>query len=108
MQRTAQQNKALHKYFELVAEALNDAGLDMRATLKPEIAIPWTPESIKEYLWRPVMKAMLKKESTTEMETSDINKVWETINRYLSEKFHLYEPFPSIDELMLNDLNENR
>jgi len=103
MQRTTQQNKALHKYFELVAEALNDAGLDMRATLKPEISIPWTSEGIKEYLWRPVMKVQLGKKSTTELETADINKVWETLNRYLSEKFHIYEPFPSIEELIKID-----
>ena len=41
-QRTLQQNKALHKYFEILADTLNEAGLDARVVLKPEIEIPWT------------------------------------------------------------------
>jgi hypothetical protein len=36
-QRTIQQNKALHKYYRELAEALNAAGLDMKTVLKPEL-----------------------------------------------------------------------
>ena len=56
--RTGQQNRALHKGCELLADALNDAGLDMRVVLKPEINIPWTKTSVKEYIIRPIMRAM--------------------------------------------------
>jgi hypothetical protein len=93
-QRTIQQNKALHKYFELLAEELNNAGLDMRVVLKPEISINWSPETIKEHLWRPVQKLQLGKESTTELTTSEINKIWETLNRFLSDKFGVFVDFP--------------
>jgi regulator of sigma D len=34
-QRTQTQNKALHKYCQMLADKLNDAGLDMKQTLKP-------------------------------------------------------------------------
>ena len=71
--RTIRQNAALHKYFVRLFNALNDAGLDMRKVLKPEIEIPWTLSSVKEYLWRPVQRIMLEKESTTELETSAVS-----------------------------------
>ena len=102
-QRTSQQNRALHLYFTQLAQELNDAGLDMRKTLKPEIAIPWSPNTIKEYLWRPVQKAQLQKQSTTELTTDEIDRVWETLNRHLGEKFGLYVPFPSEEQMMEND-----
>ena len=99
-QRTAQQNRALHVYFTLIADALNDAGLDMKKVLKPEVEIPWSPMSVKEFLWRPVMKAQLHKQSTTEMSTRDIDTVFDTINRFLGDKFGVHEPFPSIEEII--------
>ena len=99
-QRTHQQNNALHLYFTHLAEELNNAGLDMRATLKPEIAIPWTATNIKEFLWRPVQQAQLGKKSTKDLTTSDIDKIYDTLNLHLGEKFGLHVPFPSEQELM--------
>jgi hypothetical protein len=82
---------------------LNEAGLDMRRTLKPEIDISWTQGTVKEYLWRPVQLAQLQKESTTELTTTEIDDVFNTINRHLGEKFGLHVPFPSIEDLILKE-----
>lgn len=101
-QRTSQQNRALHLLFTHLAEELNDAGFDMRKTLKPGVEIPWSGKTIKEYLWRPIMKAQLGKESTTEMTTKDIDRVFETINRHLGEKFGLHVDFPSVESIMMD------
>lgn len=103
-QRTKQQNKALHVLFRLLAETLNEAGLDMRKTLKPEVDIPWSGASAKEYLWRPIMKTQLAKGSTTELTTKEIDEVFDTINKHLGEKFGLHVPFPSIEELLIKEL----
>lgn len=92
--RTPTQNNALHAYFRLLADALNEAGLDMRATLKPEVEIPWTEQSAKEFLWRPVQELAVGKKSTTELTTSEVSKVYDIMNRHLSEKFHLTIEFP--------------
>lgn len=100
-QRTNQQNKALHVLFRLLAEELNNAGLDMRTVLKPEVNIDWNDKMIKEYLWRPVQEVQLGKKSTTELTTVEIDKVFDTINRHLGEKFGLHVPFPSIEEIIL-------
>lgn len=107
-QRTKQQNKAIHVLFRLLAETLNENGLDMRKTLKPDIDIPWSGASAKEYLWRPIMKAQLNKDSTTELTTVEIDEVFDTINKHLGEKFGIHIPFPSIEELMLREEGEKR
>lgn len=99
-QRTTQQNRALHAYFQLVSEALNDAGLDMKAVLKPSVDINWSPMTVKDFLWRPVQTLQLGKRSTTEMSTKDIDVIYDTINRHLSEKFGIHIPFPSIESLI--------
>ncbi len=101
--RTSQQNRALHVLFRLLADTLNENGLDMRKTLKPEVDILWNDKTVKEYLWRPIQKAQLTKNSTTELTTVEIDQVFETINKHLGEKFGLKVVFPSIQELMLRE-----
>jgi hypothetical protein len=99
-QRTTQQNRALHKAFSLLAEELNDAGLDMRTVLKSDVSINWTPSMVKEYLWRSIQKIMYSKESTTELEKiGEIEKIWDTLMRHLGEKYGIeYIPFPHDSE----------
>ena len=96
--RTSQQNRAMHKYFTLLADALGAAGLDMKKTLKPEIDIPWTEYAVKDHLWRPIQRAMLDKESTTELEPSEVSQVYEVLSRHLGQRFGIHVPFPSRDE----------
>ena len=99
-QRTIQQNRALHLYFTHLADELNGAGYDMRKTLEPEVDIPWNGKTIKEFLWKPILHAQLGKESTTEMTTKDIDLIFDTINRFISEKFGLTVSFPSVETIM--------
>lgn len=98
-QRTVLQNRALHLYFKLVADTLNDAGLDMRAVLKPEVEIPWTKDTVKDFMWKPIQKIMLDKKSTTELSTKDIDIIYDTMNRHLA-KHGVTEAFPSIEEII--------
>ena len=99
--RTLTQNKALHLMYEHLAQKLNESGWDMKKTLKQEIDIAWTKESVKEYLWRPIMEAMLKKKSTTEMTTKDIDTVMNTLTRHLGTKLGIEIAFPSIESQTL-------
>lgn len=93
--RTVLQNRSLHKYFRLLSEALNDAGLDARKTLKPEISIPWTPEMVKDLLFKPIMKAMTGKKSTTQMDTVEPSQVHAVLDLHTSEKFGIHVDWPS-------------
>lgn len=94
--RTITQNAALHKYCELLAEALNDAGLDMRRVIKEEVDIPWNMQNVKEHLWRPIYTAVTHEHSTTKADTSQYGEVYSVLSRHLSQKLEgLYVPWPS-------------
>jgi len=103
MQRTKKQNDSLHLYFQQVADTLNDAGLDMRVVLKPDVEIPWSKESVKEHLWKPIQRIYLAKKSTTELETEDVNEVYRILDRHLAEKFGKLIDFPSVESLIKDD-----
>ena len=97
--RTDKQNRALHLYLTQLSEALNDAGFDMKKLLKQEIDIPWDTINAKEYLWRPIQKELLKKKSTTQLKSHEIDKVYEVLNRMIGERTGIYIPWPCIEEL---------
>ena len=92
--RTVQQNKALHKDCELIAEKLNDAGLEMNKILK--VDIPWTTITVKEYIIKPILWALFRKKSTTELDkVGEIEKLHGVVMRELGEKHHIeYHEFP--------------
>ncbi len=95
--RTKKQNDALHLFCDKLARALNDAGLDQRKVLKPSFSFPWDMLDVKNKLWKPVQLFLLKKESTTELDShGDINKVHDVLMRELGEKHGVeYIPFPA-------------
>lgn len=106
MQRTDQQNKALHTYFRLVAKALNDAGLTVQETLEHQMDIEWNEQRVKELIWRQAQKKILAKHSTTELtKTGDIDEVYETINRWLGTMGVESVPFPTANDEINNYVN---
>ena len=84
--RTLTQNASLHLWLEMVAQTLNDAGMDMRKVLKESIEIPWTKMSAKEQLWRPIQEAMQDIESTTKADTTQYNEVYSVLCREMAER----------------------
>lgn len=103
-QRTPSQNNALHLGLTMLAQALNDAGLPMQKVLKPSVEIEWDMESVKKYLFKPILQARYGKDSTTKLKKiGELEVVWETMFRFLGEKFGLeYIEFPS-DPSVLKD-----
>jgi len=98
--RTSQQNKSLWLFYQLLADSLNAAGLDMRVVLKPEVDIPWNKDTVHDYLWIPIQKAYLRTDSTTKLgKHLDIEEIHAILMRHLGEKFGVeYIQFPSINE----------
>ena len=97
-QRSNLQNSSLHLYLAHLSEALNDAGYDMKRTLKQEVDIPWNEANAKEFLWRPIQKALTKKDSTTKPTTKEYIYIYEVLSRYLVDKFGVNVPWPSKDK----------
>lgn len=85
-QRTLTQNRALHLFCEWLAKTLNDAGFDMRRTLKQDAEIPWTQAAVKDHLWRPIQTAMTEKKSTTEITTVEPTAIHEVLSRHLGQR----------------------
>ena len=94
-QRTLTQNRAIHLYCEMLANALNDHDLDLQKTLT--VPVRWSKDSVKLLIFHPVMEAQVGVDSTTKLERKDISVIYDVINRYLSTEFGVYVEFPSDD-----------
>ena len=90
--RSAQQNKALHKYCQEVADELNNSGIDM-AVLVANLNVGHTKESVKE-IWRAIAKAKYNKESTAALTTKEVTEVYDEVNRMLAN-VGVHVGFPS-------------
>ena len=93
---TDNQRKAFHVGCQELADYLNEHGKDMRAVLKADVDIPWTKDTVKEYIFRPIMKAMFGYESHTELKKiEEVSKLWDVAMRHLGEKVEVeYMEFP--------------
>ncbi len=102
--RTNLQNASLHKWCELLAEMLNDKGMDMKTVLKPDVDIPWNKQMVKEFIWRPIMQAVIQQNSTMDMSTTDPTEIIEVIARHFAQKHGVEVPhWPSNSPPMIGD-----
>ena len=92
--RTQRQNNALHLWFRQVAEMLNDSGQEFIHPLVPTMDIPWTEYLVKEAVYKPVIKKMYEKKSTTGLSAKQLSEAAETLSRWLAQEFGIYAPFP--------------
>ena len=95
-QITDKQFKGLHVWLQAMADTLNDAGLDMKHVLKPEVDIPWTKLTVKEFIWKPILKVVQDEDSTLDMTTTDPDEILNIIARFMGEKHGVViPPWPS-------------
>lgn len=91
--RSTKQNAALHACFRRLATNLNNAGFGVAHPLKPELQIPWTESSVKELLLRPIIQAMFKKESTSQLTTDELSKAVGVMLNRVAELTGVVEEF---------------
>ena len=105
--RTNQQNRALHKYCDLVAQAMDDAGYDAQTAITMPIQL--TGAIVKESIFKVFMKALFpEKTSTTELSTTEMQTVYNNMARGIALKFEGIDvPWPDRHGEMLNDHGEN-
>lgn len=103
---TRKQQKALHLLFSFVAKEYENAGYDLRKLLNmfPVIDVPVQQKHIKE-IWRAAQIEQVGEESTKFIDTDDINKVYETFNRYVAQA-GIHVPFPSLESLYYKSRKE--
>ena len=94
--RTLQQNSAMYKYFQLLADALNEAGMEIHMEYLGKTAeIPWTPTAVKERLWLPIMQSMFDIKSTAKLDRKQVSEVYEVLSRWLATERGILLDFPS-------------
>lgn len=104
--RSGAQNRSLHLWLTQVAQELDKEGHTIqnvvakiqRAEIRP------TGENLKEVLWRPYMLAATGKESTTKLDKAEVDRIYEGLNKFLGEHFHIHIPFPSDEARQLENL----
>lgn len=99
---TRQQQKALHKLFDMVSQEFVNNGITMQMLLEEVHDIPVTPHLIKE-VWREMQYKMLGKLSTRNLSTKDVDTVFEPFGMMVA-RLGIEVNFPSIDEIMLRTL----
>lgn len=94
--RTQAQNRSLHKWLREVATKLDDAGYEASEAIT--IPISFTEEIVKEYMFKPVAKAMYGRKSTTALTCDEMRSVISQMERLFAEKFGVSVPFPSRED----------
>ena len=72
--RTWRQNNTLHLLFRRMAEALNDAGFEIPHPFKPDLEIPYSEESVKELLYKPIINMYFKVDRSTDLDTKQLSE----------------------------------
>lgn len=96
-ERTTDQNNALHLWYALLCETLNDAGITVQEVLARKIELDWTPILVKEILWKDPQSRLLDKPSTKQLDkVSDIDLIRDHLIRHFAKEFPGIElpPFP--------------
>jgi len=96
---------SMHLYFDLLAEALNDAGFDFKLFMEKadyQYKMPFTGHLVKDQIWRPfqIYQTMSDKNpegivSTTEINAYTALNVYETINQRVAELTGVSVPWPN-------------
>lgn len=98
--RTSLQNAALHKFFTIIAEQLNELGLEFNFTgVKGyDLSTRYTANIVKEFFWKPIQITLFDYESTTKLNTQQMNEIIDIIIKFFADKGVLIE-FPNKEHL---------
>ncbi len=97
--RTTKQNSALHKYFEFIATELNELGMEFQyqGIKGMNISLRYTPELVKDFIWRPIQIALFEIQSTKDLDTKQMNDIIDILIKYFGER-GIEIAFPCIED----------
>jgi hypothetical protein len=98
--RTTTQNSALHLLFSIITNQLNEMGLEYHYYgLKQQlITTRYNERIVKEFLWKPIQRTLFDIESTTKINTIQINEIMDVLIKWFGEKGVVIQ-FPSKEQL---------
>lgn len=98
--RTNKQNASLHKFFTMISEQLNELGQEFCyvGITGKELSMPYTPHIVKEMFWKPIQITLFEFESTTKLDTFQINQIVDVFVKFFADK-GVEVFFPCEDEI---------
>ena len=91
--------KAIHLWFRMAGEELNNAGLYLSNIIR--LDTPWNEYLVKLLLWKSTQKRLFGTDSCAKLLSNQIDPIYDVINRATSEK-GLSVPLPSIQHVLQN------
>lgn len=88
---TEKQFSALHVYCRNVAQELRRLDYDFRES---EIEVQPSEELVKKHMWKAVQKTLFGSDSTKKLTRQQTQEIYETLNRFLIERFGIHVPWP--------------
>jgi hypothetical protein len=104
--RTKKQNDSFHLWLDQVAEEMDKHGVTVQNVVAriQKAEIRPTGDNLKEVLWRPYQIAATGKESSTQLNKAEIDRIYEGLNKFIGEHWHFHIPFPSDNERALANM----
>ena len=93
--RTWKQNNTLHLLFRRMAKELNDAGFEIPHPFKPDLEIPYSEESVKELLYKPIITMYFKVERSTDLDTEQLSESMAILVDAVNRNTGVYVPIPT-------------
>lgn len=95
--RTNKQNNTLAVLCRRLAEGLNEAGFEIPHPFKPDLEIPYTETSIRELIYKPIIKAMFDADSSTTLTTSEFSEAMTTMVDAVCRNTGVNVPIPTLE-----------
>ncbi len=94
--RTPKQNSTMWRYLTDLAQAMDDAGIDMREAI--HVPIRPTKENIKAEMWDKIQTALYPEiDSSTKLTTVQMSEVYENLNRAIGQRLGIHIPWGKED-----------
>lgn len=97
--RTTRQNRTLHLLLRRMSEALNDAGFEIPHPFKPDLEIPYSEESVKELLYRPIVNLYFKKKGSSDLSAEQFSESMTVLVDAVNRNTGVYVPIPTEENL---------
>ena len=92
--RTWRQNNTLHLLFRRMAKDLNDAGYEIPHPFKPDLEIPYSEESVKELLYKPIITMYFKVDRSSDLDSEQLSESMTILVDAVNRNTGVYTPIP--------------
>ena len=101
--RSSLQNRSLHKFFVIIADELNELGMEFQyfGVTGKQLSTRYTTNIVKNHFWRPIQQTLFNIESTKDINTKQINEITDVIVKFFGDK-GVYVEFPNRESLKNN------